>query len=326
MHLSLVTASHADQVTLKNGDRITGEIQQIWDKDVIIEPEYDDDVKVSINLDNVAYIESDREFEIELTDGREGIAKFPGVDENGQQLIEIDGVTSPISLAEIYELDEIEGYFDRDSRIDFNAAIDKGNTDKIDTKLYADTNLKLGDHRHIADLTLAREEQDGIRTKEQDLIRYNYNWLFNEPWFFGAFLSAERDPIKDLDRRYILGAAIGRDFIRTPRTTLSVQLGLGYLAEKDTAGEAQQSAVAIWSLRYRQDLLNEDLELYHDHSINSYVTGRRNTVIKTSTGIRYEITDLLYANLAVDYDYESDPAGAAENDDLSLVVGLGVEF
>jgi hypothetical protein len=49
-------------------------------------------------------------------------------------------------------------------------------------------------------------------------------------------------------------------------------------------------------------------------------------VIKTSTGARYEITDLLYANVSLDYDYESEPAGTAENGDLSLVVGLGVEF
>ena len=141
-----------------------------------------------------------------------------------------------------------------------------------------------------------------------------------------TLLTAERDPIKDLDLRLILAALIGRDFIRTPGTVLSGQLGMGYLTEEDIFGVSQESAVAIWTLRYRQDVFTDDLEIYHDHSINSYVTGRNNLVIKTSTGVRYEITDLLYANLAVDYDYESEPAGTAENDDLGIVVGLGVEF
>ena len=238
----------------------------------------------------------------------------------------IDGVTETILLTDLYELDEIEDYFDWESHIDFNAAINKGNTDSVNTKLYADTNLKLGDHRHIADLTFVREEQDHVTTRDQDLFRYNYNWLFSEPWFFGALLSAERDPIKDLDMRLILAALIGRDFLNTPDTILSGQLGLGYLTEEDTLGETQQSSVGIWTLRYRQDLFTDDLELFHDHSINIYLTGRNNTVIKTSTGARYEITDLLYANISIDYDYESDPAGTAENDDLSLVLGLGVEF
>jgi putative salt-induced outer membrane protein YdiY len=326
IQLSLVTFSRADQVTMKNGDRITGEIQRIWDMELIIEPEYDDDVNVTIDLENIAHIESEREFEVELTDGRETIAMLVGPSDDGQQLILIDGVTEPVALADIYDLDEIDDYFDWESHIDFNAAINKGNTDSVNTKFYADTNLKLGDHRHIADLTLTKEEQDHVTTKDQDLFHYNYNWLFDDPWFFGALLTAERDPIKDLDLRLILAALIGRDFLNTPDTILSGQLGVGYLTEEDTMGMTQQSAVAIWTLRYRQDLFNDDLEIFHDDSINVYLSGRRNTVIQTSTGVRYEITDLLYANVSLDYDYESDPAGAAENDDLSLVVGMGVEF
>lgn len=325
--LSLLTEARADMVTMTNGDRISGEIQHVWDKQVIIEPELDDDVNVSIDFENIAFIESEREFEIELADGQEAIAKFPGQDADGRQLIEIDGVVKAIALSDLYEVDEIEDYFDWESHIDFNATIQKGNTDSVNTKLYADTNLKLGDHRHIADLTFIREEQDHVTTAEQDLFRYNYNWLFNDPWFFGASLSVERDPIKELDHRYILGVTLGRDFINTPRTTLSGQLGAGYLTEENSLGETQQSMVGIWILRYRQDLFNEDLELYHDHSINSYLTGRTNTVIKTSTGFRYEITDLLYANLSLDYDFETEPAvDAAEKEDLRLVVGLGVEF
>ena len=326
IQFGLSAETRADLVMMTNGDRITGEIQHIWDKDVVIEPELDDDVKVSINFENVAYIESERDFEIELTNGEEVIARFPGMNADGKQLIEIDGVSRAIDLMELYEVDEIEDYFDWESHIDFNATINKGNTDSVNTKLYADTNLKLGDHRHIADITFIREEQDHVTTADQDLFRYNYNWLFREPLFLGASLSVERDPIKDLHRRYIVGATMGRDFFNTPRTKLSGQLGLGYLTEEDTLGETQQSMVAIWILRYRQDMFSEDLEIFHDHSINSYLTGRSNTVIKTSTGVRYEITDLLYANLSLDYDYETEPAGTAENDDLRLVVGLGVEF
>lgn len=326
MLVAIATEARADQLTMKNGDRISGEIQRIWDKEVVIEPELDDDVNVTIDFENVAYIESEREFEVELADGREVIAKLVGPADDGQQLIEIDGVTQPIALADLYEVDEIDDYFDWESHIDFNASINKGNTDSVNTKLYADTNLKLGDHRHIADLTLTREEQNHVTTRDQDLFRYNYNWLFDDPWFLGALLSAERDPIKDLDLRLILAALIGRDFINTPDTILSGQLGMGFLTEEDTLGETEQNGVAIWQLRYRQDLFTDDLELFHDHSINLYISGRNNTVLKTSTGARYEITDLLYANVSLDYDYESEPAGTAENDDLRLVVGLGVEF
>jgi hypothetical protein len=323
----IVPSVLADVVVLKNGDRITGEIQEIWDKDVVIEPKYDDDVKVSISLDLVAYLESEREFDAVLGDGREVVVELLGDGGDGQELIRIDGVATSIALGELVELDEIEDYYDWESHFDFNTAINKGNTDSVNAKFYADTSLKLGDHRHIADLTINREEQDHISTKEQDLARYNYNWLFNDPWFFGGSLSFERDPIKDLEYRFITGATIGRDIWAQPRRLLNFQTGLGYLTEREeSTGETQESVVGIWAVRWRHDFFSEDLEAYHDHSINIYLTGRTNTVIKTTTGIRYEITDLLYANVSLDYDYETQPAGTAENEDLSLVVGLGVEF
>ncbi len=87
-----------------------------------------------------------------------------------------------------------------------------------------------------------------------------------------------------------------------------------------------ESAVVTWSLRYQQDFFGDDLELYHNNSITHNVSGRTNTSYKTTTGLRYEITDLLYANLSVDFDYETDPVESAVSEDIALLVGVGVEF
>jgi len=57
------------------------------------------------------------------------------------------------------------------------------------------------------------------------------------------------------------------------------------------------------------------------------INGRRNTSIRTSTGIRYEITDLLYANISLDYDYETVPADdTTVSEDIVVLFGLGLEF
>ena len=104
-----------------------------------------------------------------------------------------------------------------------------------------------------------------------------------------------------------------------------MQLGVGAITE-DIAGSSEQSSVASWALRYRQDLFSEDLEIYHNNSIVYYIGGRTNTIYKTTTGLRYEITDLLYANLSVDFDYETAPAATASNEDVAVLFGVGVEF
>jgi putative salt-induced outer membrane protein YdiY len=150
--------------------------------------------------------------------------------------------------------------------------------------------------------------------------------VFGKPWFFGIKASAERDPIRELDHRIIIGATSGRDIFNRPRLFLNFQFGLGYLTEEDTLGESQQSATGLWLLRYRQDFFGKNLELYHDDSITYYITGRTNTAVKTSTGLRYDIGDLFYLNTSLDLDYESQPVGDAAPYDLSFLFGLGVEL
>ena len=321
--LCLPPVANADVLVLKNGDRITGEITAIWDHEITIEPTYSDEFNVDSEV--VAYIESDREFDIELADGREIVASLKGGDAEGKQIFVVDGEEITAPVMQLYELDEIADPVEWDSYVDWSAAVNRGNTDSLNTKLAADTALIMGDHRHIGDLTIIREDQNGLATKEQDLIRYNYNWLFNDPWFFSAGLSLERDPIRELDSRAVLTAGMGRDIWNTPRLTLNIQLGAGIITE-EIANSSEQSSVVSWALRYRQDLFSEDLEIYHNDSIVYYVDGRSNTIFKTTTGLRYEITDLLYANFSIDFDYETEPAATATSEDVAVLFGLGVEF
>jgi putative salt-induced outer membrane protein YdiY len=323
LFLCAVPTSDAGVLVLKNGDRITGEISAIWDHEITIEPSYSDEFKVDSEV--VAYIESEREFDIELADGREIVAELKGGDKDGNQIFVVDGEEFTVPIMQLYELDEIDDPVEWDSFIDLSSAVNRGNTVSSNNKLAADSILVIGDHRHLGNFSIIREDQNGIATKEHDLIRYNYNWLFRDPWFFSAAVSLESDPIRDLDRRAILTAGMGRDIWNNPRLSLNFQLGVGAITE-EIAGSSEQSTVVQWALRYRQDLFNEDLEIYHNDTITHYVDGRDNTIFKSTTGLRYEITDLLYANFSVDYNYETEPAATAFSEDLAMLFGLGVEF
>ena len=319
----LCFSAQADILVLKNGDRITGDIKRIWDGEISIEPQYSDEFEVDVSA--VEHIESDREFELELDDGSQSLARLSGADSDGNQIIEANGQSTAIPLESLFELDEPEKDFDWESNIDFSASLNSGNTDTSNAKLRADTTISIPNHRHLAEVTFLREELVGLSTQEKDLFRYNYNWLFRDPWFFSALLSFERDPIIELGGRTIISAGIGYDIWATPRRTLSVQLGAG--AQSEELGSVRsENAVATWSLRYSQDFFNDDLELYHNHSIIPNISGRTNTSYKTTTGLRYEITDLLYASFSIDYDYETNPVDTAVSEDIAVLFGLGLEF
>jgi len=319
----LSPSSYAGVLVLNNGDRISGEITKVWDAEITIEPAYADEFNVDTEV--IAYIESDREFEIELSDGREIVAKLSGADADGNQVFDVDGQQIVAPLASLYELDEIDDPVEWDNYIDLSTSLNSGNTDSLNTRLRADSTLQIGDHRHIGDLTFVREEQNSISTKEQDLLRYNYNWLFRDPWFFSSAISLERDPIRELDYRATLSAGVGRDIWNRPRLLLNAQVGAGIITEK-IGNSNEDSSVLVWGLRYRQELFDEDLTVFHDNSITYYVDGRDNTIYKTSTGLRYEITDLLYTDVSLDFDYETQPVSTATNEDLALMFGFGIEF
>ena len=312
-----------DILVLKNGDRITGEIKQIWDGEITIEPEYSDEFNVDVPA--VEHIISEREFEIEFEDGREIVATMPGADAEGNQILESDDETLAVPVAALFELDEPEDYYDWDSHVDFTADLNKGNTDTFDTQLRADGMYKHGDHRHRGEITFLRKEVSSVPTQERDLYTYSYNWLFRDPWFLAGGATYESDPIAELDGRTTISAGLGRDIWDSARRTLNFSLSAGYQNEK-LAMVTRDNAVASWVLRFSYDLFGDDMEVFHNHTIMTNVSGRTNTKYDTSTGLRYEITDLLYANVTLNADYETDPADGVENEDIAFLVGVGLEF
>ena len=313
----------ADQLILKNGDRITGNIKKIWDKEIYIEPVYSDEF--AVDVDAVEYFLSDDEFEIHLDEGREVEARFDGVDEKGNQIVVIGEETMAVPLVQIAELDEVEKHSDWQAHIDLNVTVNRGNTNSLNSKVSGDYSLTLGDQQQLFELYFTREEQDSISLKQQDWYRYTYNWVFNERWGFGAVASYERDPIRDLDRRVTVGPSAGLTVWNSAKQTFNIQFPLGYQNEV-IDGQEQDNIVAGWIMHIRYKFGRPDLELYHNNSFYSNIAGRTNNVIKTITGMRFEISDLLYLNFEVDFNWESNPAATAKPEDLSMLVGLGFEF
>jgi putative salt-induced outer membrane protein YdiY len=312
----------ADQIKMKNGDVITGNISKIEDGEVFIEPAYADEF--SVDLAEVISIDADQTFEIELEDGSEVDASFAHGSDGMQTLI-VDGEPREVSMVDVTMAMEPEEYYDRTSKVDVNLTYNSGNTDSRNNLIFADTHLKLGDHRHLGELTFRRDKTDGVYTKKQDLFNYVYSWLFNDPWYIGGVATYERDPIKELDHRYTLGAVIGRDIFNDSGRFLTASLGAGW-SEEEFYTSKDSGAVGLWKLRYEQDFIGGDIAFFHNHSIDYHFYGVNNTIFKSNTGFRFDIIDDVYANLSLRYDYETDPSENSENDDSTLVIGVGAEF
>ena len=312
----------ADQLVMKNGDIISGDIESIEDGKVSIKPAYSD--SFAVDLAEVVSIEADQTFEVELEDGSTIDAAFAH-GEAGMQTLVIDGAQRDVPMAEVVLATEPEPWYERKSKAEINVTLNSGNTDSQNALFYADTDLRLGDHRHRADLTIRRDKTDGDYVQKQDLFNYGYDWMIAKPWYLGAIASWERNPINELDNRYTVGVHVGRDIFDDANRFLTVSLGAGYTKEEYFTSE-DSGATGLWSLRYTQDFFSERFAFFHNHKLNYQFFGDDNWILKTNTGFRYDIIGNLYSNISLRWDYQGEPPEGVEKEDTTLAIGLGAEF
>ncbi|MBE9548534.1 MAG: DUF481 domain-containing protein [Proteobacteria bacterium] len=323
LSLTFISGSlFADQLIMKNGDIITGNISKVADDKVFIEPSYADEY--SIDIAEVASMKAEQEFDVEFTDGSILNAQFD-LAADGQQIIIVDGTPKNLILTDLAEATEPEAYYDRDSHVDINITANGGNTDSRNTLIFADTRLRLGDHRHLGEITFRRDETDGTSTKKQDLLNYQYNWIFNDPWYTGITATYERDPIRDLSHRYTLGALFGRDILDNASKFLTISFGVGFSDEK-IGLVSNSGSVGLWNLKYEQDLLDGDISFYHNDNLTYQFYGDNNAIFKSNTGFQFDLIDDIYAKISLRYDYETKPAQGAFKDDTTFAIGVGAEF
>lgn len=321
--LAFTTSAFAqDRIVMKNGDVITGNVSLIDGDDVYIEPSYADEF--AVDLAEVATIEIDEAFEVELADETKTDAAILTLNDAGEQVLVIDGAERPVTLAEIAEASEPVAYFDWGANVDFNATYNDGNTNSRNTLLFAQGNMKIGDHRQFGDLTFRREEQDGVSIKKQDLLNYAYNWMFSDPWYLGGSFSWERDPIRELDYRYTAGLLVGRDIFDDARKFLTFSVGVGY-SDEEIGGVGESGAVGLWNLRYEHAFW-DGVDFFHTQNFTQQFYGLDNLILKTNTGFRFDLISDLYANVSLRYDYETEPAAGASKDDSTLQFGIGYSF
>jgi len=313
----------ADQLVMKNGDVITGEVGKVENNKVFIKPAYG--TEFSVDLAEVVSINAEKVFEIELEDGREMSAQIAGSASEGEQTLIVDGAELNVATMQVAAALPPEPWYERTSHVDANFTWNGGNTDSKNNLLFADTRIRTGAHRHLAELTIARDKTNDITTKKQDLFRYSYNWLFNEPWYIGATANYERDPIKELEHRYTIGALIGRDIFKDSRKFLTASIGIGY-SDQELAGVSDSGATGLWNLIYEHNFRDGKLAFFHNHNLDYQFYGNNNLILKTNTGFRFDITGSIYTAISYRYDYESEPAPGTVDHDSTLAIGIGAKF
>lgn len=330
--------ARADQITLKNGDRLTGAIVKSDGKTIVFKSDLVGDVTVAV--DSVTNVTSDKPVYVTLADGRT-IAGLVTTRDNqaeiksnsGSVVVERSAIALIRSEAEqkIYESTLNPGWLEQWSGgADIGVALTRGNSNT--------TNLGLG--MAIARETLRdkttlyaasvynREKTNGVSRTTANTFRFGarYDRNFAPKWFGYGFTDLEHNGLQDLNLRWVLGGGLGYHAIKNERTQLDLLGGLDMSREyfdgennDRTSLEAQLGQTLDHHFTPRVSL-KEQLFFFPNLSEGGEYR------INFDTALVMDISRRLAWQVTLSDRYLSDPPGGAKQNDLLLTTGLKIKL
>lgn len=316
--------ARADEVQLKNGDRITGTIVRMENKVLMIRTFYAGDL--SIRWEAVAAITTDLSVQLGLSNDTSvrGIV-FPA--EEGKLSLKAEKVEEPWTF-DIDDVEVINPPPDYRWTLRLNAGVDieKGNTDSeeyhLDTKFFVRTERS----RYTIWAELDKEYDSNILSKDSALGVMKYDHFFTKKWYgwLGTFI--ETDESKDLNLRSVVGAGPGYQFFESPLTSLGVETGLVYVNEDYDEGENQGYGALCWRLDYDRYFWDNRVKFFHwQHGLWS-VANSEHVAIYTRTGFRIPLVKGLSATLQYNWDLDKAAPPGEEEIDERFLFTLGWEL
>jgi len=319
--------SLADEVRLKNGDRLTGRVIRMEAGKLILKTSYAGDI--SIVWQEVASIMTDGSMKVVLKD-ETALEGNPLAIEEGKMMLETGKLETPasFSLADVKAINpEPIKTVNITSRANVNITSERGNTDSDNYYFDGEFVARTKKNRYKIGGELSKEESDGTTTSQNWLTYGNYSHFLSKKWYLYADTLFEHDELKDLDLRSTLGAGAGYQVFETPLLNLSISAGLAKVDENFDVAEDDDYTAGQWSVNYDQYFFKKFVQLFHVSTGFVSFEDTNDWFYRTRTGLRFPVYKGLTATFQYNYDYDHQPSEDAEDkEDTKFIFLLGYEF
>jgi len=316
----------ADEIRLKNGDRLTGEVVKMEGGELTFKTSYAGEI--TVKWGEIAEIRTESSIHVSLSDDT-SITGIAATTEEGKLKIDTEKFERPLTM----DLAQVE-YIGRKPRPtirvsgNVNAGLDvqRGNTDTdayhVDATVVARTDKDRGTFHGEYD----REKADGIDTANKWLAYFDYNRFLNDRLFAFGNTTFESDEFKNLNLRSTLSAGLGYQVFDTPKRNLDVKGGLAYVDEDFDVGEDYDYPSFTWGLNYDEWFFDKIMQFFHNHQGFIGLADPKKTVIRTRTGLRFPLPKGFSTTLQYNWDWDNNPAPGADRVDTRALVLIGYNF
>ncbi|MEP7270127.1 MAG: DUF481 domain-containing protein [Acidobacteriota bacterium] len=331
---ALGVAVRADQLVMKNGDRLSGVIIRADGATLIIKSEYAGEL--TVKTDAISEITSDQPLHLTLKDGRTLVGKVRvrddkvdlGTEAGARESVDRRAVTIIRSASEqkAYEHSLHPGWREFwNGYVDFGYSLTTGNIDTSTTTLGANFGRETRRDKTTvyAALIKAKNKTNGTTTTTANAIRGGgrYEINLNRRLFGFGFADFEHNEIQLLDLRSVFGGGLGYSLIKNDRTDLQAFGGGAFNHERFATGRTRNAGeiLAGQSLSHR---LSDRLTLKERFQIFPNLTDTGAYRMTRDAGVSAKVLSFLDWQLTVSDRYQSNPVAGAKSNDLLLTTGL----
>ncbi len=312
--------ARADQVFLKNGDRISGTVIDHKNPDgLFLATGYGADLRIpwaEIDALSPAYPVP------KASDPLQEAALLPITAEEAAQ-IEPASASASAGLTAPPEEGEKTKWT---GAANLSAALKDGNSNS--RELAADARIKARDAQNrylFGGKYHYAEDEDSVSSDETTLFA-EYDRFLTEKWFLGGRLRFEMDDVAQLDLRSRAGLFSGYQFYERDDLALQVKGGLEYIRESYANADTNDHIALSFATDYEQAFMDDAFRLFHRHSLSVPADEIEAFLLNSESGVKVPVGTFLTGTAEIDYDYENRPAPGAEKDDTVYLLKLGYEW
>jgi len=320
--LLLPWSVEAAVIVLKNGDRITGLVVKMQDKELEIDPDYASE-NIKIDWDDVQSITTDRLMSIKL----HGDVEMPedvGVRVRDRIIVHSLEADGPIRLEDVRSINHAEQ--DYYGYLSAGGNQTSGNTQTQALNLSGSLTYRKDEHRFILDGKYNRAQADGEDTANNGSVNIKYDYFFTRRLFTRATNLTETDQFQNLTSRNTTGLGLGYDLLDSSRQRLSVSAGPAAVYQDFTTTPSTLTPSATWAATYELRLRGDDVILFHKQQGFRDLGQGSAFRVNADQGIRVKITGAWRLNVEYDIRYNSLPVEGRKTTDTNIIFGISYDF
>jgi putative salt-induced outer membrane protein YdiY len=174
-------------------------------------------------------------------------------------------------------------------------------------------------------LSGAYGDQDSKETVNNYKALGQWNHLFTERFFGYVRADAVRDIIAEVDYRFTVGPGVGYYLIKSTNTTLALEAGGAFEAQKLNGKDTETFATIRGAERFEHKV-NDHVRIWQSVEIMPEVDKFDNYIVNFEIGIEAMLTKSFSLKTYLDDSYNNRPAVGKLKNDAKIVAALGYKF